>query len=271
MRRIFALGLLLVGGCAHSPQPTIGTSAPDTVQRVFNGTWRPDLALFDQTRQVNTIELVNGVYACRTCRPPHEFTADGQDQPVRDNSYYDTMSVTTVDDRTIAQIAKKGGKVIAASTIFVSADDMTLTEVQTDYDTAPRPIEYTIRLSRVSSGPQGSHLVSGTWRNTSTEVSNHAGDTTFKIAGKTLAISSGKEESLTADLGGNDAPYYGGGPITTVSFKVVDNHTIEQTSKHNGEVVWIDRWSVDPDGKTMHVHTVTGPGHSPDRTLRKVE
>ena len=155
-------------------------------QSAFNGTWRPDPQVFSPTRTPDVVDLANGMYECQSCTPPYKINADGQDQAISGNPYYDTLSLTIVDDRTVTKIAKKGGKVVIDARLAVSTDGKTKTEVQTIYDMAPRPIEMTTRSSRVSPGPPGSHSLSGAWRMTDGDVSNHAEDTIFKVDGETF-------------------------------------------------------------------------------------
>jgi hypothetical protein len=240
-------------------------------QSVFNGTWRPDPQTFSPTRKPDVVELVNGVYDCQTCTPPYKIKADGHDQVITRNPYYDTLSITTVDDRTVTKIAKKGGKVVLEAKVFVSAGGKTKTEVQTMYDLAPRPMELTIHSSRVSGGSRDSHLVSGAWRMTDLDVSNHAEDTIFKINGDTLAMSDRLGRSFSAKLDGTEAPYKGSDDFTSVSLKMIDSHTIEESDKKGGKVVKISRWSVDPDGKTMHARFDDTQGHVQEQTGHKVQ
>ena len=108
-------------------------------QSVFSGTWRPDPQVFSPTRKPDVVELANGVYDCNTCEPPYKIKADGHDQALSGNPYYDTLSIRTADDRTVTRIAKKDGKTVFESRIVVSADGRTKTEVQTMFDMAPRP------------------------------------------------------------------------------------------------------------------------------------
>lgn len=240
-------------------------------QSVFNGTWRPDPQIFSPTRKADVIELANGVYECQTCTPPYKVKADGQDQKIIGNPDYDTLSVTLVDDRTVTKIAKKGGTVVLDSKVVVSADGQTKTEVQTIYFMAPRPIEVTSHSSRVSTAPQGAHLLSGSWRMTDLDVSNHAEDTIFKVAGDTLTMSDRMGRSFSAKFDGTEAPYKGSDEFTSVSLKLIDDHTIEESDKKGGKVVKIDRWSVGPDGKTMHVRFDDTQGHVQEQTGHRVE
>jgi hypothetical protein len=245
--------------------------SPCMVQSVFNGTWRPDPEVFSPARQPDVAELANGFYDCQTCTPPYKIKADGQDEPISGNPYYDTLSITTVDDRTVMKTAKKVGKVIAKVKVVVSTDGKTKTEVQTMYDMAPRPIEMTTHSSRVSAGSHGSHVVSGAWRMTDSNVSNHAEDTIFRMRGDKLEMSDQMGRTFSAKLDGTEAPYNGSDEFSGVSLKMIDSHTIEELDKKDGKVVKIDRWSVDPDGKTMHVRFDNTKGFVQEQTGHKVE
>lgn len=240
-------------------------------QSVFNGTWRPDPQTFSPTRKPDVVELANGVYECPTCTPPYKIKADGQDQPISGNPYYDTLSVSAIDDRTVLRKAKKGGKTVIETKSVVSVDGKTKTDVQTMYDVAPRPIEMTSHSSRVSAGSQGSHLISGGWRMTDGDVTNHAEDTIFKISADTLSMSDRMGRSFSAKLDGTEAPYNGSDDFTSVSLKMIDSHTIEESDKKGGKVVKISRWSVSPDGKTMHVRFDDTQGHVQEQNGSKVQ
>ncbi len=240
-------------------------------QSMFNGTWRPDPQTFSPTREPDVFELTHGAYECETCTPPYKIKADGTDQPITGSPYYDTLSVMIVDNLTILKIAKMGGKTVAETRSTVSADGNTRTDVQTMYDMAPRPIELTSHSSRVSAGSQGSHRISGAWRMTDGDVSNHAEDTIFKVTGDMLSMSDRMGRSFSARLDGSEAPYNGSDEFTSVTLKSVDSHTIEESDRNNGQVVKVSRWSVDPDGKTMHVRFDDTHGHVQEQTGHKVE
>jgi hypothetical protein len=85
------------------------------------------------------------------------------------------------------------------------------------------------------------------------DVSNHAEDTIFKIHGDTLSMSDRLGRSYSAKLDGTESPYNGSEEFTHVSVKLIDSHTIEELDKRDGKVMKINRWSVDPGGRTMHV------------------
>jgi hypothetical protein len=239
-------------------------------QSVFNGTWRPDPQTFSPTSEPDVVQLANGVYECQTCTPPYKAKANGQDQSVS-GPYYDTLNVTVIDERTVLRAAKKDGKTVVETKSVVSADGKTKTEVQTMYDMAPRPIEMTSHSTRVAGGSPGAHLVSGSWRMTDADVSNHAEDTIFKVSGDTLSMSDRMGRSFSAKLNGTEAPYEGSDEFNSVSLKMIDAHTIEESDKQGGKVVKISRWSVGPDGKTMHVRFDDTQGHVQEQNGRKVQ
>jgi hypothetical protein len=254
---------LLLGFLAVSP---LGMA-----QSVFNGTWRPDPQVFSPARQPDVIELVDRVYSCQTCTPPYKIKADGSDQPISGNPRFDTVSVKVIDDRTVLKIAKRGGKTAFETRSVIGADGKTETEVQTMYDMAPRPIELTVHSVRVSAGSTGSHLVSGGWRMTDLDLSNHAEDTIFKVTGDTLSMSDRMGRSFSAKLDGTESPYNGSDEFTSVSLKMIDGNTIEESDKKGGKVVKISRWSIAPDGRTMHVTFDDMQGHVQKQTGHKIE
>lgn len=240
-------------------------------QSVFNGTWRPDPQVFGPTHKPDVVLLMNGAYDCQTCAPPYKIKADGADQAIAGNPYYDSLSVRVVDDRTVLKIVKRGGKTVAETKSVVSSDGNSKTDVQTMYEMAPSPIEMTSHSVRISAGSQGSHLVSGAWRMTDLDVSNHAEDTIFKVSGDTLSMSDRLGRSFSAKLDGAEAPYNGSDEFSSVTLNLIDSHIIEESDKRGGKVVKISRWDVGPDGKTMHVRLDDTQGHVQEQDGHKVE
>jgi hypothetical protein len=227
--------------------------APAFAQSLFVGTWRPDPQRPGASAPPDVLLLQDGVYDCKSCEPPYSIRANGEDQAVLGNPRYDSVSVSVVDDRTIVKTAKKGVVTIAQSRSVVAGDGKTKTEVQTITGMAPRPFDMAIKYERVSPGPAGSHAVSGEWRIVEADLVHHEEDTRYQFAGGSLSMSDGLGRSFTARLDGTDAPYQGDPRYTTVSLKLVDQRTLEETDKHDGQVSLVTRWSIDPDGKTMHV------------------
>jgi len=99
-------------------------------QSAFDGTWRPDPQRPSHPK-TETALLANGEYQCPTCTPPYTAKADGHDQPIQGHPYFDTITISIVDDHTITKIGKKDGRVVADTKVTVAADGATKTEVQT--------------------------------------------------------------------------------------------------------------------------------------------
>jgi len=239
-------------------------------QSLFAGTWRPDPQRPEPGAKPDTIQLVNGEYECPSCSPPYKIKADGVDHPIPGNPRYDSMSVVVVNDHTISRAVKKAGAKMAETTVTVSQDGTRMTERQIVSGMGPRPIDWTNQLSRVSGGAKGSHKVSGTWQLIESDLTNHDEDTTYKISGDTVSMSDRMGRSFTAKTDGTDAPYKGMAEFTSVSLKLIDSHTLEETDKKDGQAVLVMRWTIDPDGRTMHARFDDTDGHVMHQTGQKL-
>ncbi len=239
-------------------------------QSAFDGTWRPDPQRPSHPKTEIAV-LGDGEYECPTCTPPYKAKADGHDQPLQGNPYFDTINIVVVDEHTITKTGKKDGRVVADTRVTVSADGAAKTEVQTIIGMAPVPIELTSKFSRVSAGKPGSHPVSGGWQMMEMDVSNHVEDTTFKVSGGALAMIDRMGRSFTAKLDGTPAPYKGNDEFNGVSLKLIDARTIEESDLHDGKVVKISRWTLSPDGQTMHARFDDTHGHIQEQDGHKVK
>ncbi len=95
-------------------------------QSVFDGTWKVDMKTAQFPTKPDVYLLQDGMYHCKTCVPPVDIKADGQDQKVTGHPYYDMISVKVVDDLTIEETTKKNGKTNATSKSWVSPDGNTM-------------------------------------------------------------------------------------------------------------------------------------------------
>jgi len=240
-------------------------------QSAFEGTWRPDPQRPSHPGEPEIAVLANGKYECPTCMPPYTVKADGHDQPLHGNPYYDTIAIAIVDARTITKIGKKDGKISGDTRVTISADGATKTEVQTLIGMAPVPIELTSKFSRVSAAKPGSHLVSGGWQMTEMDVSNHVEDTTFKVSGGALSMIDRMGRSFTAKFDGTPAPYKGSDEFNGVSLKLIDARTIEESDLNDANVVKISRWALSPDGQTIHARFDDTHGHIQEQDGHKVK
>ena len=239
-------------------------------QSPFDGTWRPDPQRPGPGRPSDLIRLNDGEYECQSCKPPYRVKADGIGHPISGNPRFDSLAVQVVDDRRVTRIAKRKGTTVVESRVEVSADGQTLTERQILSDVGPRPVDLTIRSSRTAPGPTGSHRISGSWRLVETDLTNHDEDTDFLVSDRFLTMSDRLGRSFKAKLDGTDAPYHGDAEFTSVSVKQIDARTIEETDKNAGKTVKITRWTVDQDGKTMHVRFDDTHGHVQHQNGHKI-
>ncbi len=240
-------------------------------QSAFEGTWRPDPQRPSHPGEPEVAVLADGKYECPTCMPPYTIKADGHDQAVHGNPYYDTIAIALVDARTITKTGKKNGKTTAETKVMVSADGATKTEVQTLIGMAAVPIEMTAKFTRVSAAKPGSHQVSGGWQMTEMDVSNHVEDTTFKVSGGALSMTDRMGRSFTAKFDGTPAPYKGSDEFNGVSLKLLDQRTIEESDLRDGKVVKISRWALAPDGQTIHARFDDTHGHIQEQDGHKVK
>jgi hypothetical protein len=224
-------------------------------QSAMNGTWKFNPNPTQPPKKPEVLLLQGGMYQCKTCVPPIDVKADGQDQKVSGDPYHDTVSIKIVDDRTIEETDKKDGKIVTTTKVTVSPDGNTATVVFTDSSaTNAEPVTGKGEATRVSKGPAGSHAISGSWRFAKMEnLSENALLVTYKVDGDTLTMSNPTGQTYTAKLDGTDAPYKGDPGTSSVSVKRLDKNTIEETDKRDGKVIGIYRMTVAPDGKTMTI------------------
>jgi hypothetical protein len=224
-------------------------------QSAFDGTWKFNPNPTEAPKKPDVFLLQDGMYQCKTCVPPINVKADGQDQKVSGNPYHDSVSVKVVDDHTIEETDKKDGKIVSTSKQTVSPDGNTATfEFSDSSATNGAPVTGKGEATRVAKGPAGSHAISGSWKFGKMEdLSANALFMTFKLEGDTLTMNSPTGQGYTAKLDGTDAPYKGDPGTTSVSVKKLGKNTIEETDKRDGKVIGIYRMTVGPDGKTMTI------------------
>lgn len=224
-------------------------------QSPFGGTWKINPKTAKLPEKPDVYLLQDGMYHCKTCVPPHDVKADGQDHKVSGDPYSDTMSVKVVDDRTIETTFKKNAKIVATSKMWVSADGNTKTNEFTDSsNTNSDPVTGKFEAKRVAKGPAGSHAISGSWRAAKVDaISDNNLVFTFKLSGDSLSFSAPTGQNYTAKLNGADAPFKGDPGVTSVSVKRVDKNTLEETDKRNGKAIYVSLYTVSGDGKTITI------------------
>jgi hypothetical protein len=224
-------------------------------QAGFDGTWKVDLSKVQFPSKPDEFLLQNGMYQCKTCEPPINIKADGQDQPVSGSPYFDAMAVKVIDNNSIGITQKKDGKAVMTGTATVSPDGGTITlDFVNSGLPAGGPVSGKFEETRVAKAPAGSNAISGSWRPTKMEsMDANALIFTFKLEGDTLNYSTPTGQSYTAKLDGTDAPYTGDPGTTNVSVKRLDKNTLEETDKRDGKVVSVSRMTLAPDGKSLNI------------------
>src|SRR5450755_2117156 len=245
MKKLRLFGLLIA----------LVVSVPAIAQSAFDGTWKFNLNDAQFPKKPDVYLLQDGMYHCKTCVPSVDVKADGQDQAVAGNPYYDTKAVKVVDDRTIEETNKKNGKTVTTSKMTVSADGKTAAfEFDDRSATDSQPVTGKGEMIRVAKGPAGSHAISGSWRTTKIDsVSDNGTTFTYKVDGDTLNMSTPTGQSYSAKLDGTDSPFKGDPGTTSVSIKRLGKNSIEETDKRDGKVISVSRNTVAADGKTMNI------------------
>jgi len=230
------------------PSPFVWAQSP------FDGTWKADLSKIKFPSKPDVYELKDGRYKCSTCVPTKiDVLADGQDQKVTGNPYFDTLSVKVVDPKTIEIVAKKDSNVVGKEQDVVSEDGSQFTSDWTGRNTPDSP-EMSVKgvHTRVSKGPAGAHMISGSWRTEkATDASESVVTITFKGIDNGMEMSQPNGVSYSAKFDGKDYSYKGDPGTTAVSLKRIGDRQIQETDKDNGKVIVVADMTISPDGRTM--------------------
>jgi hypothetical protein len=213
-------------------------------QSVFDGTWKIDVGTLPMSTDALVWLLHDGMYHCKSCTPPVDVNADGQDQPTPGQNY-DTLSVRILDDHRVREIEKKAGHIVSDETFKVSQDGNTVTDEFSNWK---------VSMTRVAKGPAGSHALSGTWRPVKMESTSDVGLLiSYRLEGETLTMSRPTGLSYKAKLDGTVVPYEGDPEKHEVSVRRVDANTIEETDELNGKPTSVERMTVAADAKSMTI------------------
>jgi hypothetical protein len=222
-------------------------------QSALDGTWKADMQKSSFDPKPIVFVLADGMYDCTTCEPPYKVKADGTDQPVTGSPYFDTAAIKVVNNHEIEETDKKEGKIVSTATTIVSADGKTATFTFSDSSNTNGgpPVTGTVKTTRVADGPAGSLAVSGSWRMAKVEsLSDNGIVWTYKVSGEEVTMTDSTGHSYTAKLDGTDAPMKGDPGVTSVSVKMLDKNTLQETDKRDGKVTGVWTMTVSADGKT---------------------
>ncbi len=249
---IFALGACNKQANSNEASANTNASAPAMAGDI-NGTWKADINSVQFDTKPDEYLLTGGTYSCKSCTPAYSVPADGAFHPVS-LPYADSDAVKVVDDHTVVETSKKGGKQVGESTTTVSADGNTSTTKFTDTSTPGSPSTGEYTETRVGPAPAGAHAISGQWKPAKLSNFNDAALTfTVAVNGDTYQSSSPDGTSFEAKIGGGDVPIKGDIAGTMVSVaKSADGY--EVTRKRDGKVVGVTTYTVGADGKLNAVN-----------------
>ncbi|MGA3315150.1 MAG: hypothetical protein ABSC64_01780 [Candidatus Korobacteraceae bacterium] len=240
--------LLFVGLAILLLMPIVASA-----QNAFDGTWKIDLKKAEFPKKPDVYLLQSGMYQCKTCVPPIDIKADGQDQKVTGHRYVDSIAIKVINDHEIEETDKRNGKTVATSSMKVSSDGDTLMFTFNDSsNTNADPVTGSGQETRVANGPAGAHAISGSWRISKVDtVSDNGLMWTYKVSGDELTMTTPTGQSYTAKLNGPEAPYKGDPGTTSVAVKMMGKNTLEETDYRDGKPISVSKAVISPDGKTM--------------------
>jgi hypothetical protein len=223
-----------------------------SAQSRFDGTWEMKMDTLDFSGPPEDYLFENGMYHCISCVPKVDVKTDGTDQKVAGHAYA-TLAVRILDNHSIKFTMKKEGKTTFECVETVSPDGQTMTEEFTNTMEA-ETVTGKAGFARVRDGPAGSHALSGKWSMQTVKNATPAGTlTTYRSIAGGMTISDGSQ-SYEVKFDGKDYPA-GGDVHATVSLKLIDEYTLEETDKQDGKIVTVARMTVSKDGKSMRVES----------------
>jgi len=224
-----------------------------TAPAAIEGTWKIDRHTIHLPAKSIDLLVQGGKFECKSCDPPFTVKADGSDQTMTGMPASDTIAVKVLDARSIEQTRKKYGRVVSVEKMTVSADWKTATLAISDH-TLTLTETSTINLTRAGIGPEGSHEVSGSWKETGfADIPDSKLLFTYQVQGQMVSKSTPSGESYTASLDGSPTTSDVGSETRNLSIRAIGNNTLEETSKHNGKVVDVQTLVLAPNGKTMTI------------------
>ena len=133
----------------------------------------------------------------------------------------------------------------------VSADGKTLTQVVKD-TTEAQVVTIETVSKRLEQGPDGSHVLSGSWQAYKVNKSKNGSMITYRCTADRFSAETPLGEGFDAKFDGNFYPIEDDPAHTMVMLRLLSPNTVEQTNKRDGKVVGVLRLTVAADGKTIH-------------------
>ena len=232
---------------------------------MFDGTWKTRIDSIRVSGKPDVYELSGGVYECKSCVPSYKVKADGTDQAVPLQDYWDHAAVRILSSSSIEVTEKKAGKVMVTVTENVSDDGSRLSGNFTSYLGAT-PVTGTYTEKRVAPGPQGSHPISGSWMQDSVgNMSDAARIVTLQLSPEGLKMT-WNGQTTDAKFDGKAYPTVGDPGNTMVTLRKLNDNQIEETDRRQGKVHDVIVWTLARDGNTL-MTVDTDPVHETKTTV----
>lgn len=237
MKKILLACWMGVASVAHAASP-------------FDGTWVWDAGATQLSDKPHVYLLDQHAYLCKSCEPPVTVPADGKQHVVAGQSRYDALQVVVTSPQRVKLTFSKANQPAVIQTLTVTDNGKHLIDESEDH-TATTPVITRMKLERILQSPAGTHAVSGSWRETKIEsVSDNGSTVTLKVTDDRIFFSDPSGIHYEARFDGKEYPMMGDATHTMVSVRRIDEHTFEETQKHDGKVDSVIRLTVHADGKT---------------------
>lgn len=216
-------------------------------QASYLGKWKMNVAKSDFGESTITYEQTpSKEFKVTADGETRTFKMDGKDYPSFDGR---TAAWKQVDERTWQSTHKLDGKTLWTRTTQVSQDGKTLRVELEGTNPDGTPIEDITTYERVSGGPG----LIGKWKTKKVEAT--AGEMELVPHGTDGIVwtDSAMGSKVTARFDGKDYPSTGKtfGPGYTLALKKTGPTGFESTLKYQGQPLYVSRWAVSADGKTL--------------------
>lgn len=259
---------LSLAGCAFAPPPNPAPTAQPIATgtltpAAFAGRWKTDFSTFRRSGATPmVIQLQNGFYSC-TCRAPGRIRTDGNDHPVKWKNGIDSVAIETVDDHSVRETGKIGGKLIFTSRFSVQSNGDAAVMAFTEYGNHPQ--SFKVGFARVGRGEAGLNAVNGTWQATGMwDASRSVGLYSYTLSGNLIGYHDTQGIFYVAKINGERGPVLRDAkPDGSVEVTSLGETTLRETwYDATGRRKHTCTMTVMPGGQTMHTIDVdyTGGG-----------
>lgn len=216
----------------------------------FDGTWKFNAASEEASKKPYTFVVTSTTFTCSSCTPAYTVRPDGTDQKVTGHDY-DTAAVTLQSNAAIL-VQKLKGKTLSSFTYTVADDGKSATLAgETFYGAAP--VSFRVMMARVGPSQAGSHPLSGSWVDTKVDsVSDSGAVETLGMTDDGFTLSA-NGQSYDAKFDGKKYAVANDPTNTMVKLKKVSPTEVVESDYGKGKLVERVQFSVDADGKHIHV------------------